>query len=69
MEKGLVKWKDGKVLNHYTKRWTSIKFVNALDEDEKILLNELILGYLFLMEKNFKTMIFFRYWKWFYNRC
>ena len=36
IEKGLVKWKDGKVLNHYTKKdGLPSNFVNALDEDEK----------------------------------
>jgi hypothetical protein len=36
IEKGLVKWKDGKVINHYTKKdGLPSNFVNALDEDEK----------------------------------
>ena len=36
MEKGLVKWKDGKVISHYTKKeGLPSNFVNALDEDDK----------------------------------
>jgi ligand-binding sensor domain-containing protein/serine phosphatase RsbU (regulator of sigma subunit) len=36
IEKGLVKWKDGKVISHYTKKeGLPSNFVNALDEDEK----------------------------------
>ncbi|MAE14802.1 MAG: hypothetical protein CL821_04325 [Crocinitomicaceae bacterium] len=36
MEKGLVKWKDGKVISHYTKKdGLPSNFVNALDEDDR----------------------------------
>ena len=60
MEKGLVKWKDGKAISHYTKKdGLPSNFVNALDEDDKgnIVIGQ-ILAFLFLMVKNFKTMIF-----------
>ena len=39
IEKGLVKWKDGQVISHYTKKkGLPSNFVNALDEDEKEIL-------------------------------
>ena len=54
MEVGLVKWKDGKVIRHYTKKdGLPSNYINALDEDEK---GNIIIGtnldYLFLMVKN-----------------